>query len=106
MKKALAGVQFTPCEIPYRKNEKYWLLQPDKGEVQIIFSVNYEDKTEQALARVMMIEYTASEKKIQRSANIAYKETVPQELVAKFPSAAQEKPTNGFLVISKYKHSA
>ena len=54
----------------------------------------------------MMIEYTASEKKIQRSANIAYKETVPQELVAKFPSAAQEKPTNGFLVISKYKHSA
>lgn len=26
MKKALAGEQFTPCEIPYRKNEKYWLL--------------------------------------------------------------------------------
>ena len=33
MKKALAGEQFTPCEIPYRKNEKYWLLQPDKDEV-------------------------------------------------------------------------
>jgi len=99
MKKALAGEQFTPCEIPYRKNEKYWLLQPDKDEVQIIFSVNYEDKTEQALARVMMIEYTASEKKIQRSANISYKEAAPQELVAKFPSVAQEKPTNGFLVI-------
>ena len=106
MKKALAGEQFAPCEVPYRKNEKYWLLQPDKNEVQVIFSVNYEDKTEQALARVMMIEYTASEKKIQRSANIAYREAAPPELVAKFPSAAQEKPSNGFLVVSKSKQSA
>ena len=100
MKKALAGEQFTPCEIPYRKNEKYWLLQPDKDEVQIIFSVQYEDKTEQALARVMMIEYTAAEKKIQRSANIAYKDAVPDNLAKAFPNVTQV-PSNGFLVISK-----
>ena len=53
-----------------------------------------------------MIEYTASEKKIQRPANIAYREAAPPELVAKFPSAAQEKPSNGFLVVSKSKQSA
>ena len=100
MKKALAGEQFSPCEIPYRKNEKYWLLQPDKDEVQIIFSVQYEDKTEQALARVMMIEYTAAEKKIQKSVNIAYKETVPDNLAKAFPNITQV-PSNGFLVISK-----
>jgi len=40
------------------------LLSPDKGEVQVIFSVHFEDATEKALAKVMMIEFTAAEKKV------------------------------------------
>ena len=48
----------------------------------------------------MMIEYTAAEKKIQKSANIAYKDTVPGNLAKAFPNVTQV-PSNGFLVISK-----
>lgn len=45
-----------------------------------------------------MIEYTAAEKKIQRSANIAYKDTIPENLKKAFPNITQV-PSNGFLVI-------
>ena len=47
-----------------------------------------------------MIEYTAAEKKIERSANIAYKDAVPDNLAKAFSNVTQV-PSNGFLVISK-----
>lgn len=94
---AKEGKPFDPCEVPYRSNEKYWLLQPDKSDVQLIFSVHYADTTEQALAKVMMIEFTASQKKVPKAISIAYQANVPAELKAKFPQAAGG--SNGFLVL-------
>ena len=55
------GKPVTECEVPYRKNEKYWLLPAaDAKDFMLIYSVHYEDSTEQALAKVMMIEFTAA----------------------------------------------
>lgn len=33
MKAALAGKPNAPAEIPYRQDEKYWVINPDAGEV-------------------------------------------------------------------------
>lgn len=33
MKAALAGKPNAPAEIPYRQDEKYWVINPDKDEV-------------------------------------------------------------------------
>lgn len=33
MKAAMAGKPFTPAEIAYRQDEKYWVINPAKDEV-------------------------------------------------------------------------
>jgi hypothetical protein len=33
MKAALVGKPNAPAEIPYRQDEKYWVINPDKDEV-------------------------------------------------------------------------
>lgn len=41
MKAAIAGKPYTPAEIAYRQDEKYWVINPAKDEVQIFFAVNF-----------------------------------------------------------------
>ena len=31
MQAAIEDKDFAPCEIPYRQDEKYWVMQPNKG---------------------------------------------------------------------------
>lgn len=41
------------CEIPYRKNEKYW-IRAQKDKVEFIYSVNFNNKTDIALAKTVL----------------------------------------------------
>lgn len=46
MKAALQGKPIEPCEMPYRQDEKYWVFNPDKDEVQVFFAVNFSNEVD------------------------------------------------------------
>ena len=89
MVKAKAKEEFQPVEISYRPNEKYWVLCPSKGTCQVLFSVHFEKADEQAFAKVILLELQTSEKKVDRSINIRWrdpKQGVPEEIAKLFPN--------------------
>ena len=43
-------------EIPYRQDEKYWVLVPANGEAQVVYGLNFHTDMERCLARLMTIE--------------------------------------------------
>lgn len=57
MNAALAHKQIPNCEIQYRASEKYWVMMPEKNEVQVYFAVDFTNSEEQKLARVMLLEW-------------------------------------------------
>ena len=60
-----AGREFEPMEIPYRPSEKYWVMSPGKDMVMVCFSVHFELQDDQALARVLLLEFQGSMKRVQ-----------------------------------------
>jgi len=46
-----------PVEVPYRHDEKYWVVMNAKGSVLVYFSVNFKNTTDMSLARVMLLEF-------------------------------------------------
>jgi len=99
MVKAKAKEDFQPCEIAYRPNEKYWVLCPNKGTCQILFSVHFEKPDEQAFAKVILLECQPSERKVDRSINIRWrdpKQGVPEEISQKFPNVKVDT-SNGWV---------
>jgi hypothetical protein len=42
-KAALEGKVVDPVEIPYRQDEKYWVIMPANNEIQIFFAINFSN---------------------------------------------------------------
>ena len=42
------------CEIPYRVDEKYWVVAA-KNEVTISFGLQFDNPTDRALARIFLL---------------------------------------------------
>ena len=42
------------CEIPYRSDEKYWVVS-SKSEVTISFALQFDNQTDRALARIFLL---------------------------------------------------
>ena len=57
---SLAGKICTPMEISYRTDEKYWVMMPTAGEVQVYFAMNFHNETDISLGRVMLLEWQDS----------------------------------------------
>ena len=88
---AKAGSSCTPCEIPYRKDEKYWITCPEPGSVCFYISFNFTNATDISMARIMLLEFKDTTRTVKGSVSITYHDRgAPQELVAAFPSTAQE----------------
>jgi actin related protein 2/3 complex subunit 2 len=97
-KAALADKQVDPVEVAYRSDEKYWVLMPQKNEVQVYFAVNFTNTTDISLARVMLLEWQDSQRKIKAPPNIKFHDKeVPTELTSKFPNAGKESYSNGMI---------
>jgi hypothetical protein len=54
---SLEGKMLDAIEIPYRSDEKYWVMMPAKNEVQVYFAVNFTNTTDVSLGRVMLLEW-------------------------------------------------
>ena len=88
MVKAAAGEEFEPCEINYRPRERYWVLCPAKGTVQVLFSIHFEKVDEAAFAKVIMLALQQSGTKVDRAISIKWRDPksgVPDEIMSKFP---------------------
>ena len=46
MKAAIAGAPYTPAEVAYRQDEKFWVINPAKDEVQVFFAINFTDEVD------------------------------------------------------------
>jgi len=52
-----AGQKATQCEIPYRKDEKYWITSPEPGSASVYFSLNFGNEQDISMARIMLLEF-------------------------------------------------
>jgi len=102
MKAAQSGEKFEAVEVPYRSDEKYWVFS-DKGEVTVIFGLNFHTDLEKVLARIVTIELK-NNAGVANSAGITFHDKVedrPENLKFKFPKAMKESYTNGMVSMSK-----
>ena len=92
------GGSVTPCEIPYRKDEKYWITAPEPGSASFYISFNFGNATDISMARIMLLEFKDTTRHVQGSIAITYHDrNPPQELVAAFPHVARETYSNGII---------
>ena len=99
MQAAIKGEDFAPCEIPYRQDEKYWVMKPSKDDVLVFFSLNFHTKMERVLARILTIEMSG-----RTFPNVTFHDRVEDrdpKWAEKYPVAAKESYTNGMLSVSK-----
>lgn len=88
--KALASHGAVPaeaCELPYRGDEKYWVVSA-KGEVTISFSLQFDNQTDRALARIFLLEFSDSKRYVKNPPAIMYHDIkFPEAITKYFPEA-------------------
>lgn len=90
--------KFTPCQIDYRKDERFWVFGSN-NDVRVIFEVNFDSEEDKALARIFLLEMKDT-RGVQNAPAILYHDKqFPQEVVTKFPGAMQQKTSNGSVSI-------
>lgn len=89
------------CEIPYRSDEKYWVTT-GKADVTVSFSLNFENPTDKALARIFLLEFSDSKRYVKNPVSIIYHDSkFPEQILSVFPTASKEKYSNGVITFSK-----
>ena len=72
------------------------------GKMTIVYSLDFELPDDQALARVILLEFQTSMRKVSAPVTAKYHDKdVPDQLADKFPNVKLEDYSNGFLVICK-----
>jgi actin related protein 2/3 complex subunit 2 len=89
--------QSDSCEIPYRSDEKYWVIASQK-EVTVSFALNFDNVTDKALARIFLLEFSDSKRYVKNPPSIIYHDTkFPDNVAAAFPDASKTKYSNGVI---------
>jgi len=99
MKVVQKGGSFTPVEVPYRNDEKYWVFAEHGQQIQVIYGLNFNTKMERALARIMTIELKNTNG-VATAPNSVFHDKLaerPDNLKAAFPGAAKEEYSNGMV---------
>lgn len=68
-----------PVEIPYRRNETIYVL-PQADRIVLVYSVCFEDKTDQAIARVFLQEFVDTRRTVNNAPPVAFGKDPPLEL--------------------------
>ena len=64
--------------------------------------MNFENKTDQALARILLLEFKDALRRVKGACSITYHDkTTPIELLQVFPGSAAENFSNGLIQFSK-----
>jgi len=63
-------------------------------------SINFEDTMDSCLARIMLLEFKDSMRRVKNSVIMSFSDKEPpEELKAAFPNAYKTKYSNGFLIM-------
>ena len=85
------------CEIPYRIDEKYWVVAA-KTEVTISFALQFDNQTDRALARIFLLEFSDSKRYVKNPPAIMYHDiNFPPAITKLFPSADKVKYSSGVI---------
>jgi hypothetical protein len=57
MESAIAGKILEPMEIPYRTDEKFWVMMPEADQITVYFAINFHNDVDVSLGRVMLLEW-------------------------------------------------
>ncbi|RMX63888.1 hypothetical protein DD238_005940 [Peronospora effusa] len=68
-----------PVQIPYRRNEMIYVL-PQADRIVIVYSVCFDDKTDQAIARVFLQEFVDTRRTVNNAPPVAFGKDPPLEL--------------------------
>ena len=92
-----AGNPANSYEIPYRADEKFWVIS-SKSEVTVHFSLQFDNITDKALARIFLLEFSDSKRYVKNPPSIIYHDNkFPESVLSVFPDASKEKYSNGVI---------
>lgn len=92
-----SGVPTESCELPYRIDEKYWVVSA-KGEVTVSFALQFDNQTDRALARIFLLEFSDSKRYVKNPPAIMYHDIKFPEGISKlFPEATKHQYSNGVI---------
>jgi actin related protein 2/3 complex subunit 2 len=92
-----AGKQTDSCEIPYRADEKFWVVS-SKDEVTVSFALHFDNITDKALARIFLLEFSDSKRYVKNPPAIIYHDMkFPDSISKLFPDAQKQKYSNGVI---------
>ena len=77
--KGSTSAQLSPIQIPYRKHEKIY-IQPQADRIVVVYSVCFDDTTDQAIARVFLQEYAEAGRRVNNAPPISFGRDPPLEL--------------------------
>ncbi|GLD96518.1 hypothetical protein PINS_up005201 [Pythium insidiosum] len=67
------------AQIPFRRNESMYVV-PQSDRIVIVYSVCFEDKTDQAIARVFLQEFVDTRRSVNNAPPVAFSKDPPLEL--------------------------
>jgi len=86
-----------PCQIPYRKEEKFWVF-PEGKDLSVVFEVNFDSIVDVTLARIFLLELKDSKRAVLNSPGIDYRDKdIPKEVANAFPDGVSKFPSNGMI---------
>jgi len=73
MKAVLAGNgdSVKPCQIDYRKKERYWVM-PSKTDVSVCLEVDFTSPTDQSLARIFLLELQDCKRNVKNAPGVMF----------------------------------
>jgi actin related protein 2/3 complex, subunit 2 len=83
--------------LPYRADEKYWVVS-EKDSVTVSFSLQFDNQTDRALARIFLLEFSDSKRYVKNPPAIIYHDIkFPESIQALFPESSKVKYSNGVI---------
>jgi actin related protein 2/3 complex subunit 2 len=73
------SASYGAAQIPFRRNETMYVL-PQADRIVIVYSVCFDDKTDQAIARVFLQEFVDTRRTVNNAPPIAFSKDPPLEL--------------------------
>lgn len=84
-----------PCQIDYRKDEKYWVF-PGAKDVGVTFEVNFASTEDQQLGRIFLLELNDSKRQVMNAPGILYHDKAfPENVLRVFPGSMSNRTSNG-----------
>uniref|UniRef100_A0A4W5LFJ4 Arp2/3 complex 34 kDa subunit n=1 Tax=Hucho hucho TaxID=62062 RepID=A0A4W5LFJ4_9TELE len=87
--------RIAPIQIPFRRQETIYVL-PQADRIVIVFSVAFQDKTDQAIARIFLQEFAEARRHVNNAPPVSFGKDPPLELRG-VPNLRQSTDHVGYL---------